>query len=118
MSSFSDKIYPNGVYCKENAPKKGEESRLRLVLGSWVSKLIDLSSRSCLNGADRKENVMSISENSNGFKTYVCNLCGWSYNEEAGDPDNGIAPGTKWEDLPVDFVCPLCGASKDEFTAQ
>ena len=35
-----------------------------------------------------------------------------------GDPDNGIAPGTKWEDLPADWVCPLCGAGKDEFTAK
>ena len=38
--------------------------------------------------------------------------------EAAGDPDNGIAPGTKWEDLPADWVCPLCGAGKDEFTAK
>ena len=35
--------------------------------------------------------------------------------ESAGDPDNGIAPGTKWEDLPDDFVCPLCGVGKDQF---
>ena len=46
---------------------------------------------------------------------YVCDLCGWEYNEEAGDPENGIAPGTKFEDLRDDFACPLCGAGKDEF---
>lgn len=61
---------------------------------------------------------MSVLDNGNGFKKYVCNLCGWTYDEEVGDPDNGIAPGTKWEDLPADFVCPLCGATKDEFTQQ
>lgn len=44
---------------------------------------------------------------------YVCDVCGWEYDEEAGDPDNGIAPGTKWEDLPEDFTCPLCGVGKD-----
>ena len=42
------------------------------------------------------------------MKKYVCNTCGYIYDEEKGDPDNGIAPGTKWEDLPEDFVCPLC----------
>jgi rubredoxin-NAD+ reductase len=46
----------------------------------------------------------------------VCDLCGWEYNEEEGYPDGGIAPGTKWEDIPDDFVCPLCGAGKDEFS--
>ncbi len=47
---------------------------------------------------------------------YVCDVCGWIYNEEQGDPDNGIAPGTKFCDLPEDFVCPLCGVGKDEFS--
>jgi rubredoxin len=49
---------------------------------------------------------------------YVCNVCGYVYDEAAGDPDNGIAPGTKWDDLPADFTCPLCSVGKDEFTAQ
>ena len=47
---------------------------------------------------------------------YVCNLCGYEYDEIAGAPENGIAPGTKWEDLPDDFTCPICGAEKDEFS--
>jgi rubredoxin-NAD+ reductase len=46
----------------------------------------------------------------------VCDLCGWEYNEAEGYPEGGIAPGTKWEDIPDDFVCPLCGAGKDEFS--
>ncbi|MBE5834010.1 MAG: rubredoxin [Butyrivibrio sp.] len=49
---------------------------------------------------------------------YVCNVCGYIYDEAAGDPDNGITPGTKWEDLPADFVCPLCGVGKDDFSEQ
>lgn len=49
------------------------------------------------------------------MKKYVCKLCGWVYDEAKGDPDNGIAPGTKFEDLPADFVCPVCGADKEEF---
>lgn len=47
---------------------------------------------------------------------YVCDACGWEYDEAVGDPDNGIAPGTKFEDLPDDFVCPLCGVGKDMFS--
>jgi len=46
---------------------------------------------------------------------YVCDLCKWEYNEAEGSPENGIAPGTKWENLPDDFACPICGASKAEF---
>lgn len=49
------------------------------------------------------------------MKKYQCSLCGYIYDEEAGLPDQGIAPGTKWEDVPDDFVCPECGASKDLF---
>ena len=47
---------------------------------------------------------------------YVCGICGYEYDEELGDPDNGIEPGTKFEDLPDDFVCPLCFADKSEFS--
>ena len=47
---------------------------------------------------------------------YVCDLCGWEYDEALGDPENGIEPGTKFEDLPDDFVCPLCGADKSSFS--
>ena len=47
---------------------------------------------------------------------YVCDVCAWEYDEELGDPENGIAPGTKFEDLPDDFVCPLCGADKSSFS--
>ena len=49
---------------------------------------------------------------------YVCSVCGYEYDEATGDPDNGIAPGTKWEDIPEDFTCPLCGVGKDMFEAQ
>ena len=47
------------------------------------------------------------------MKKYICDACGWVYDEEAGAPDMGIAPGTKFEDLPDDFACPLCGVGKD-----
>ena len=49
------------------------------------------------------------------MKKYICKICGWIYDEAQGDPDNGIALGTKFEDLPADYICPMCGAGKDEF---
>lgn len=47
---------------------------------------------------------------------YICDACGWEYDEELGCPEQGIEPGTKWEDLPEDFACPLCGVGKDSFS--
>ena len=52
------------------------------------------------------------------MKQYVCSVCGYIYDEAAGIPDDGIAPGTLWDQLPEDWVCPLCGAAKSEFEAQ
>ena len=49
------------------------------------------------------------------MKQYRCSVCGYIYEEAKGIPDQGIAPGTKWDDIPDDFVCPECGAAKDEF---
>ena len=49
------------------------------------------------------------------MKKYRCKVCGWIYDEAKGDPDNGIAPRTRFEDLPAEFICPLCGAPKEEF---
>jgi len=46
---------------------------------------------------------------------YVCQVCGFIYDPEVGDPDNGVAPGTPFEELPEDWDCPVCGASKDMF---
>ncbi len=51
------------------------------------------------------------------MKKYKCTVCGWVYDPEVGDPDNNIAPGTAFEDLPDDYVCPLCGEGKEVFEA-
>ena len=50
------------------------------------------------------------------YKKYVCDLCGYIYDESEGDEDSGLAAGTRWEDVPEDWSCPLCGASKADFT--
>lgn len=46
---------------------------------------------------------------------YICTVCDWVYDPEIGDPEHGIAPGTKFEDIPDDWVCPLCGVGKKDF---
>ena len=52
------------------------------------------------------------------MKRYICDLCGYIYDEAEGDLDNGIAAGTKFEDIPEDWVCPLCGAGKEDFSLE
>ena len=47
---------------------------------------------------------------------YICDVCGYEYDPAVGDPENGIAPGTPFESLPEDWVCPLCGVGKDQFS--
>ena len=49
------------------------------------------------------------------FKTWMCLICGWIYDEEAGLPEEGIAPGTLWADVPMNWTCPECGARKEDF---
>jgi rubredoxin len=49
------------------------------------------------------------------YKSWMCLICGYIYNEEAGSPDEGIAPGTRWKDVPINWTCPECGARKDDF---
>ena len=52
------------------------------------------------------------------MKGYVCDVCGYVYDPEVGDSENGIELGTTFEDLPEDWTCPLCSVSKDQFSEQ
>lgn len=61
----------------------------------------------------KKEEEQSMSS-----EKYVCSVCGYVYDPAAGDPDSGIAPGTAFADIPDDWVCPVCGASKKDFEKQ
>ncbi|AFY50740.1 rubredoxin [Nostoc sp. PCC 7524] len=51
------------------------------------------------------------------MQIYICSVCGYEYDPEVGDPDSGILPGTLFEAIPEDWVCPVCGATKDLFEA-
>ncbi len=52
------------------------------------------------------------------MKKYVCNVCGYVYDPKVGDPDNEVKPGTAFEDLPDDWVCPECGVGKEDFSPE
>ncbi len=49
------------------------------------------------------------------YRKYMCVVCGYIYDEEQGDPEAGLAPGTRWEDVPLTWSCPDCGATKEDF---
>ncbi len=67
---------------------------------------------------DRKDDKERGQERGGEMKKYVCNVCGYVYDPEKGDPDSNIGPGTAFENLPDDWVCPVCGAGKDDFSPQ
>jgi len=54
-------------------------------------------------------------EEDNRMKKYMCVICGFVYDEAKGLPDEGIPPGTRWEDIPLNWQCPECGAGKEDF---
>jgi rubredoxin len=60
----------------------------------------------------------NIDKEDKSMDKYECSVCGYVYDPAEGDPDNGIDPGTAFEDLPDDWTCPVCGASKDQFEKQ
>ena len=53
--------------------------------------------------------------NEESFKVWMCIICGWIYDEAKGAPEEGLEPGTRWEDVPDYWVCPDCGAGKEDF---
>jgi len=61
---------------------------------------------------DKEHNVSTETQ---VYQTWMCLICGWVYDEAVGAPDDGIAPGTRWADVPMNWTCPECGARKDDF---
>ena len=52
------------------------------------------------------------------MQKYICQVCGYVYDPALGDPDNNVAPNTSFENVPAEWVCPICSVGKDEFTAE
>jgi len=64
------------------------------------------------------ETKPELKKEDKNMKKYVCEVCGYVYDPAQGDPDSGIAPGTAFEDIPDDWVCPICGVGKDQFEVE
>jgi flavin reductase (DIM6/NTAB) family NADH-FMN oxidoreductase RutF/rubredoxin len=64
------------------------------------------------------EAKQELPKEGNTMKKYVCTICGYVYDPVKGDPDSGVAPGTAFEDIPEDWVCPVCGVGKDDFKVE
>ncbi len=64
--------------------------------------------------ADATETAQTAAADT-AFKQWVCVICGWIYDEATGAPDDGLAPGTRWADVPEDWRCPLCDVGKEDF---
>ncbi len=67
------------------------------------------------NSAPATDDKPDTTKKDSAMKKYICLVCGYEYDPDAGDPANGVEPGTAWEDVPEDWLCPVCGAGKDEF---
>lgn len=61
--------------------------------------------------------IMSDTNTENPKQKYICKVCSYIYDPEAGDPDNGVAPNTPFAEIPEEWTCPLCGVSKEDFEA-
>ena len=122
--SMTYKYYFDNVKPKPQIPKTGKAGKK-----SFVCKICGYVHESdtlpddficplCKHGArDFELNAVdnTVDKKEAGFMKYVC-VCGYEYDEAAGAPDCGIAPGTKWEDVPEDFACPMCGSPKSVFS--
>ena len=80
-------------------------------------KVTEEERAACYNKATKNKTpqtkIKSMEEN---LMKYVCDVCGWEYDEELGCPEKGIAPGTPWSEVHDDFECPLCFVGKDQFS--
>ncbi len=61
------------------------------------------------------EITASLTHMPSPYQSWMCQICGFIYREEDGLPKEGIAPGTRWEDIPANWACPDCGARKEDF---
>ena len=116
LEVFPYDFYQNNVKPKSNS-KKEVQGYVCTVCG-WVYEgeplPSDIVCPLCKHGADAFEKIGESKDKN--FKEYECPICGWVYSEKDGLPSEGIPAGTKFEDLPEHFACPICGVNKAEFT--
>lgn len=117
MSEFS-------ASCEKEPPEC--DMQTAELLGKRVAKAATIWSNGLNNTKIQENDTMETNSQSDttkeegekNMKKYVCTVCNYVYDPAVGDPDNGIAPGTAFEDIPEDWVCPLCGVGKDQFEVE
>ena len=85
---------------------------MMLILYQELTRQVILTEQKLHSIVEYKDKNKSI------MKKYICTVCQWVYDPEIGDPEQGIEPGVAFENLPDDYVCPLCGVGKDEFEVE
>ncbi len=84
-------------------------------VGTAAPLVVGLDESPAPHAADAPPAGASSAATADDFKQWVCVICGWVYDEAAGLPEEGIAPGTRWADIPPDWRCPLCDVGKEDF---
>lgn len=105
---MANKVMKEMLKNSKNLEYVQTEVKIMSALNDESKKQIDDMSKELLGGDIKAGGEESVK--------YACDICGWIYDEEVGSPENGIAPGTKFEDLPSDFACALCGVGKEDFS--
>ena len=88
-------------------------------LENELKNVVHVPTSPCISGYPRGYNARFIVVNPpfdvTESRTWMCLICGWIYDEAAGDPEHGIPPGTAWAAVPMNWTCPECGARKEDF---
>ncbi|HEX7910972.1 MAG TPA: rubredoxin [Paraburkholderia sp.] len=84
-------------------------------VGTAAPLVVSLDETPSVQAVDAPPPAACHAASTDDFKQWVCVICGWVYDEAAGLPDEGIAPGTRWADVPAGWRCPLCDVGKDDF---
>jgi rubredoxin len=95
-----------------------ESLQARLVessVGTAPPLVVSLDEAPASNAIAAADAAVETATSADDFKQWVCVICGWIYDEAAGLQEEGIAPGTRWADVPADWRCPLCDVGKEDF---
>ncbi|ASW02019.1 rubredoxin [Paraburkholderia aromaticivorans] len=84
-------------------------------VGTAAPLVVSLDDTPASQAADAPHACADGAASADDLKQWVCVICGWVYDEAAGLPEEGIAPGTRWADVPADWRCPLCDVGKEDF---
>jgi rubredoxin len=91
------------------------QARLASGGGTEAPLVVSLDQTPASSDASPAAGAASQAVSVDDFKQWVCVICGWVYDEATGLPEEGIAPGTRWADVPADWRCPLCDVGKEDF---